>query len=62
MNQVPEKALIVKTDQESLQSSARKVYEKPRLIRLGDLRAMTLGSSPDGYEDSGSGLYTETYP
>jgi hypothetical protein len=40
----------------------RKLYSKPRLDELGDLRTLTLGASPTEYLDSGGSLYTETFP
>lgn len=36
----------------------QKTYSKPRLIELGDLRSITLGSSPQTFQDS----YTGTFP
>ena len=39
----------------------RRAYCKPSLIELGDLRTLTLGSSPSGNKDSGGGgLYEYT--
>jgi hypothetical protein len=40
----------------------RKLYHKPTLVELGDIRSLTLGASPAGFKDSGAGLYTETFP
>ena len=36
-------------------SLVHKKYFKPYLIQLGDIRAITLGSSPSGSFDSGGG-------
>jgi hypothetical protein len=36
-----------------------KFYHKPHLYELGDLRTLTLGSSPSTYKDSGGGAYHE---
>ena len=33
----------------------RKEYKKPILLKLGDLRTITMGSSSSGFSDSGSG-------
>lgn len=39
----------------------RKPYRRPELQVLGDLRTMTLGTSPTGIKDSGVGtLYEKT--
>jgi hypothetical protein len=41
----------------------RKFYRKPQLEELGDLRSLTLGSSPTGFFDSGGGsLYESDFP
>jgi hypothetical protein len=40
----------------------RKTYIKPVLIKLGDLRSLTLGSSPDGFKDSSGALFSEDFP
>lgn len=37
----------------------RKPYRQPVLERLGDLRTLTLGSSPSGTKDSGVGTLYE---
>ncbi len=37
----------------------RKLYVKPRLEEMGDLRTLTLGSSPGGMESGGTGGYHE---
>lgn len=37
----------------------RKPYHRPKLEVLGDLRTMTLGTSPTGNADSGGGAYYE---
>ena len=42
--------------------NSRKPYCKPQLIELGDLRSITLGLSPTGYMDSGTGGLWEKYP
>jgi hypothetical protein len=39
----------------------RKLYRKPKLDILGDIRTLTLGGSPGG-GDSGGGLYTQLPP
>ena len=38
---------------------ARKPYRQPELEVLGDLRTLTLGSSPTGVKDSGVGTLYE---
>jgi hypothetical protein len=40
----------------------RKLYSKPQLEELGDLRTLTLGASPEGFKDSGGAFYSETFP
>jgi len=40
----------------------RRPYCKPQLTSLGDLRSLTLGPSPSGYEDSAGGGYSESFP
>ncbi len=37
----------------------RKLYVKPRLEEMGDLRTLTLGSSPGGMESGGIGGFHE---
>lgn len=37
----------------------RKPYRRPELEALGDLRTMTLGTSPTGIKDSGTGTLYE---
>lgn len=39
----------------------RRPYCKPQLIGLGDLRSLTLGPSPTGYDDSGGGSFSEDF-
>jgi hypothetical protein len=41
---------------------SRKHYIKPVLKKLGDLRSLTLGSSPDGFKDSSGALFSEVFP
>ena len=36
----------------------QKTYSKPCLVELGDLRSITLGTSPQTFQDS----YTGTFP
>ena len=38
----------------------QKKYNKPELKQLGDLRTLTLGVSPSGYQDSDGVLYSST--
>ena len=40
----------------------RKLYRKPQLEYLGDLRSMTLGSSPMGTPDSDFGTWNNNAP
>jgi hypothetical protein len=40
---------------------SRNKYRKPQLVILGDLRALTLGSSPAGTKDSGNTLFSRSY-
>ena len=39
----------------------RSIYQQPKLDRLGDLRGLTLGSSP-GIPDSGIGMPEQPQP
>ena len=41
----------------SEQEKRRKLYQKPKLEVLGDLRSLTLGGSPGGPDDSGVANY-----
>jgi len=43
-------------------SEVQRIYRKPRLKELGDLRTLTLGASISGYEDSSGGAYSESFP
>lgn len=47
------------TSVQSKKNGQRKLYCKPRLEELGDLRTITLGSSA-GWLDSGGSVYSET--
>jgi hypothetical protein len=40
----------------------RKTYCEPQLLELGDLRSMTLGTSPEGFGDSSGGFSYERIP
>lgn len=55
---------IDETEQPDIKNGSiiRKPYHRPVLENLGDLRTLTLGSSMTGYKDSGSGIYSETFP
>jgi len=45
-------------DEKPGEAVCQKPYSKPRLTELGDLRSITLGTSPQTFQDS----YTGTFP
>jgi len=55
MSFLSEKKFISIEPNVSLEHWKRKVYTKPRLEDLGDLRTLTLGGSPGTGESSGGG-------
>jgi hypothetical protein len=53
---------ILPQDHQNLIENAgkpHKPYNKPRMTELGDLRTLTIGISPTGFEDSSGGRRTE---
>ena len=62
MSNHPGKTIDTQQPKLAEKTEVRKPYIKPLLVDLGDLRSLTLGSSPTGYQDSGGALYSSTFP
>ena len=46
------------TQEQVLSSGSKRLYRKPSLAVLGDLRTMTLSPTPSTTQESGNGTYT----